>query len=113
MCVYAFLDLYFDWAAIAEDILERPYVTAGFAALMCMLPLALTSTRGWIKRLGRRWVALHRLAYAAGVLAVLHFLWLVKADLLEPAIYAAILLATFAARVWQRPGASQARRSAA
>jgi sulfoxide reductase heme-binding subunit YedZ len=100
VATYVALDLFFDWAAIAEDVLERPYVTAGFAAFVCLVPLALTSTRGWIRRLGaRRWLALHRLVYAAGLAAVVHFLWLVKADLREPLIYAAALALLLAARV--------------
>ncbi len=88
---YVALDLYFDFAAVVEDILERPYITVGFAGFLCLVPLAVTSTRAWIKRLGRRWVTLHRLVYAAGIAGVVHFIWLVKADLLEPLIYAGVL----------------------
>ena len=76
------LDLGLDLAAIGEDVRERPYVTAGFTAFLLLVPLAVTSTRGWGRRLGRRWLTLHRLVYAAAVLAVVHFLWLVKADLI-------------------------------
>ena len=96
---YLWLDQFFDWAAIAADIVKRPYITVGFAALVLLLPLAVTSTRGWQRRLGARWKRLHRLVYVIGVLAVLHYLWLVKADLLEPAIYAAMLAVLLAARV--------------
>ncbi len=97
---YVGLDLFFEWDAIVEDVIERPYVTAGFTAFLCLLPLAITSTRGWVRRLGRRWILLHRLAYVAGVAAVVHFLWLVKADLREPLIYATILASLFSVRVW-------------
>ncbi len=104
---YLWLDQFFDWQAILADIAKRPYITAGFAALLLMLPLAVTSTKGWQRRLGARWKQLHRLVYAIGVLAVLHYLWLVKADLLEPAIYAGVLAALLAARMpcgdwWRR-----------
>jgi len=85
------LDHFFDWRGIAEDVLERRYVTAGFAAFLCLVPLAATSTRAMIRRLGRRWVSLHRLAYLAATLGVIHFLWLVKSDLREPLVYAAVL----------------------
>jgi sulfoxide reductase heme-binding subunit YedZ len=101
MLTYVALDQSFDLPLLLEDVLERRYVTAGFAAWLCLLPLALTSTRASIKRLGRRWVTLHRLAYVAGVLAVVHFLWLVKADLLAPILHAAVLALLLAARFWK------------
>ena len=87
-----------DPASIAEDIAKRPYVTVGFTAFVLLVPLAVTSTRASMRRLGKRWVALHRLVYVAAVLAVVHFLWLVKKDLREPLVYAAVLGALFAAR---------------
>lgn len=96
---YLWLDQFFDWSAIVTDITKRPYITVGFAALVLMLPLALTSTKGWLRRLGPRWKQIHRLIYPIGVLAVLHFLWLVKADLLEPGIYAAVLALLLIVRV--------------
>lgn len=92
---------------IVEDVVEHPYVTAGFTAFLMLIPLAVTSTKGWIKRLGKRWTALHRLVYAAAILGVIHFLWLVKKDLREPLIYAAILAVLLALRV---PGWLEARR---
>jgi len=88
---YLVLDHFFDWRSIVEDVLERRYVTAGFAGFLCLVPLAATSTRAMMQRLGRRWVPLHRLAYLAATLGVIHFLWLVKADLREPLVYAAVL----------------------
>jgi sulfoxide reductase heme-binding subunit YedZ len=87
---YLGLDLELRFDELMEDILERPYITMGFSALVLMLPLAITSTRGWIRHLGARWQRLHRLAYAAAVAAILHFLWSVKADLREPLVYAAV-----------------------
>ena len=88
---YLILDLGGYWAQVLEDLVKRPYITVGFLAWLCLLPLALTSTQAMMRRLGRRWAQLHRLAYAAGVLGVLHYLWLVKADLREPLWYGAIL----------------------
>jgi methionine sulfoxide reductase heme-binding subunit len=96
---YLWLDQFFDWGAIIEDIAKRPYITVGFAALVLMTPLAVTSTKGWLRRLGPRWKQLHRLVYAVAILGVLHYLWLVKADLLEPGIYAFILAALLLVRL--------------
>ncbi len=88
---YLVLDHFFDWRSIVEDVLERRYVAAGFSGFLCLVPLAATSTRAMVRRLGRRWARLHRLAYLAAALGVIHFLWLVKADLREPLAYAAVL----------------------
>lgn len=93
------LDLGFDLAALGEEVAERPYITLGFTAFTLLVPLALTSTRGWQRRLGRGWLVLHRAVYAAAGLAVLHFLWLVKADYAEPLVYAAVLTLLLAARM--------------
>jgi sulfoxide reductase heme-binding subunit YedZ len=99
LTTYLWLDQFFDWAAILDDIAKRPYITVGFAAFLLMVPLALTSTRAMVRRLGRRWQALHRLVYLVAGLGVLHFLWLVKADHTEPAIYGAVLLVLLALRL--------------
>jgi methionine sulfoxide reductase heme-binding subunit len=98
LATYVVLDLGLDLSHLAADVLERPFVTAGFAAWALLLPLALTSTRAMQRRLGRRWIALHRLAYLAPACAVIHFLWLVKADLRGPLLYAALLAGLLAAR---------------
>jgi len=88
LLTYLWLDQFFALGAILEDIVQRPYITAGFAAfLLIMVPLAVTSTKGMVRRLGKRWRTLHRAVYAIAVLGVLHFLWLAKADITEPAIY--------------------------
>jgi len=100
LCIYALVDLWGAWDTLVEDVLERPYVTAGFTGFLLLVPLAVTSTRAWMRRLGRRWVVVHRLVYAAAVAGCLHFLWLVKADLLEPLVYTSILALLLAARVW-------------
>lgn len=89
--VWLVLDQEIAWRNILADIAERPYVTVGFLAWLLLVPLALTSTRGAMRRLGRNWSRLHRLVYPIAILGVLHFLWLVKADLFEPLIYGAIL----------------------
>jgi len=88
---YLVLDLGGYWAQIGEDIVKRPYITVGFAAWLGLLVLALTSPKFMLRRLGRHWQTLHRSVYGVGVLGVLHYLWLVKADLREPLLYAAIL----------------------
>ncbi len=90
--VYLWLDRGLSWMEISVDILERPYITLGFVAFLILLALAVTSTRGMMRRLGRHWTALHQWIYAAGLLGVIHFLWLVKADYREPGVYAAIFL---------------------
>lgn len=88
---------------MGEDILERPYITLGMAALALMLPLALTSTNAMMRRLGAQWRRLHRAVYGIGVLAILHFLWLTKADYLEPALYGLLLAGLLLARLpWRR-----------
>jgi sulfoxide reductase heme-binding subunit YedZ len=87
------------------DIAMRPFITIGFAAFMLMIPLALTSTAGWIRRLGgKNWARLHRLVYATGVLGVVHYWWLVKADISRPETYAAIVAVLLGARVYYRFG---------
>ena len=89
---YVLVDQGLDAARIVEDIAKRPFITVGFAALVLLTPLALTSTTASIRRLGyRRWQLLHQLAYLAGVLAVIHFFWRVKIDVSQPLVYAAIL----------------------
>jgi sulfoxide reductase heme-binding subunit YedZ len=97
---YLVLDAFFDLRYILEDITDRTYITLGFTSFVLLIPLAITSTNAMVRRMGgQRWRLLHRLAYVAATGAVLHFLWLVKADLREPLIYLAILLVLFAARI--------------
>jgi len=98
---YLWLDQFFDGAAIIKDIYKRPFITAGVTAFTLMLPLALTSTAGMIRRLGgKRWRQLHRLAYGSAVVGVVHYWWLVKADIRPPRNYAIILAVLFASRIW-------------
>ncbi len=96
-------DQFFDWAAIWDDVVKRTFITVGMVAFVGLIPLAATSTKGMVKRLGaRRWQALHRIVYGIAVLAVLHFAMMVKADLLEPLIYAGILAFLLGWRVARR-----------
>lgn len=98
--VYAVLDQSLDLAAIIEDVLKRPYITLGMAALIMLVPLAITSTKSMMRRLGRRWQKLHRLVYVIAILAVWHFYWQVKLDTLDPAVYALILAGLLGTRVY-------------
>ena len=99
LLAYVVLDQWFAWGYIAEDIAERPFILAGFSAWLLLLPLALTSTTGWIRRLGRRWGTLHRLAYVAAALGTLHFFWRVKADTREPIIFVLLLALLLVLRI--------------
>jgi len=85
------LDQWFDLGSIGADLAERPYITVGFTAFALLVPLAVTSTAGWMRRLGPRWHRLHRLVYPAAILGVTHFWWQVKADWREPLVYALVL----------------------
>ena len=97
---YVWLDQFFDFHSMLKDVYKRPFITAGLTGFVLMVPLALTSTKGWIRRLGKRWQLLHRLIYFSAAAGVIHFIWLVKADLREPMIYATILGGLLAIRVW-------------
>ena len=92
-------DLY--WAGILPDIARRPFITIGFLALLLLIPLAVTSTNGMMRRLGRRWKTLHRLIYLIVLLGIWHYYWQVKADVREPLIYLAITLVLLGWRVWK------------
>src|SRR5260370_14583153 len=103
LMTYVWLDKFFDVHEMLHDILKRRFITAGLTAWLLMLPLALTSTKGWIRRLGgKRWQKLHRLIYFSAAASVLHFIWLVKRDLRRPLTYGAILagLLAYRALVW-------------
>lgn len=97
--IYLFLDRELYWDEIIPDIVKRPYITIGFSAFLAMIPLAVTSTKGWMKRLGKGWQKLHRLTYVIAVAGVVHFWWQVKADIRQPALFAVILLILFALRL--------------
>ena len=113
---YAWLDQSFSVPAMLRDVYKRPFITAGFTGFVVMLPLAITSTKKWIARLGgRRWQLLHRLIYVSGIAAVVHYLWLVKSDIERPLIYGVLLSFLLGYRVFQslpaRPPSSAIRAS--
>jgi sulfoxide reductase heme-binding subunit YedZ len=100
LITYLWLDQFFDWGEILQDIAKRPFVTVGMLGFAFLVPLAATSNQRMMRRLGKNWKRLHQLAYVVPVLGVLHFLWLVKADIREPLIYATVLLVLLGVRVW-------------
>ena len=112
LATYVALDLTFDLGAVAEDVAKRPYITVGFTAFCLLVPLAATSTRAMVRRLGRRWVTLHRLVYVAATLGIVHFLWLVKADHRPPLVHAAVLALLLGMRLWWRLERVRAERAA-
>lgn len=100
---YLWLDQFFDWAEIGKDILKRPFITVGMLTFLLLVPLAVTSNAYAIRRLGgKRWQELHRTVYAIGILAVLHYTWLVKLDILKPLLYGLVLALLLGVRVWWR-----------
>ncbi len=102
---YVGVDQWFDWQAIAKDIAKHPFILAGFSAFVLMIPLAATSNKAMMQRLKRRWQTLHRLVYPIAILAVLHYFWLVKKDITQPEIYAALLTVLLGVRLikWGMP----------
>jgi len=102
---YIWLDQFFDLADIYKDVIKRPFITISFIAFVLLIPLAITSNYAMMKKLGgKRWQMLHRLIYPIAILAILHYWWLVKKDITQPAIYAAVLAILVAYRVWQHRG---------
>lgn len=99
LLIFALVDYGLDWELIQQAIVEKRYVLVGFAAFLLLLPLAITSTKGWMRRLGKGWKKLHRLVYLAVSLAIVHFVWLVKADIREPLVYGAIVAALLILRL--------------
>ena len=108
---YIWLDQFFDPAAIAKDIVKRPFITLGFSAFVLLVPLAATSTHAMMRRLGRRWQQLHRLIYPIALLGVIHYLWLVKKDMTEPLIYGGVLMLLLVVRLPWGVSLLQAARS--
>jgi len=92
LMTYIVFDQFFDFGAMVHDVVKRPFITAGMTAFLLMLPLAITSTSGWVRRLGgKRWALLHRLIYASAIAGVIHYLWLVKSDKTMPYRYGAVV----------------------
>jgi len=111
LSVYIVLDQFFDWPEIVKDVLKHLYITVGMLAFVLMIPLALTSTKSSIRRLGgQRWNQLHRLVYVTAVAGCVHYLWAVKKDIAEPLLYAAVFVVLFALRlVLRKPGPRTSR----
>jgi sulfoxide reductase heme-binding subunit YedZ len=100
--IYIGIDQFFAFGFIVKDVVKRPFITMGFTAFVLMIPLALTSTKGWIRRLGRRWQVLHRLIYVSAVCAAIHYLWKVKVMIGSPVYYATVIGVLLAFRlIWQ------------
>jgi sulfoxide reductase heme-binding subunit YedZ len=110
LLIYTVIDLGGFWSQLLADIVKRPYITVGFTAWLLLIPLAVTSTQKMIRRLGRRWQKLHRLAYLIALLGVLHFLWLVKADHREPLLYMLLLGVLM---LWRLPWAARLKKPSA
>jgi methionine sulfoxide reductase heme-binding subunit len=112
--IYIGVDQFFAFDLILKDIVKRPFITMGFTAFVLMIPLAVTSTKGWIRRLGRRWQLLHRLIYVSAIAAAVHYLWKVKVMIGSPVYYAAGITLLLAFRiVWQLRAAAAVRRQTA
>jgi sulfoxide reductase heme-binding subunit YedZ len=103
LSIFVVFDFYFDFAAMLRDVPQRRFITAGWTAFMCMLPLALTSTKGWIRRLGgRRWRMLHRLVYVAAIAGVTHYFWNAKLTEAGPVAYILVAVILLGYRLWTR-----------
>jgi len=102
LLIYTFLLLGADWARVGQELTQRPYIIVGLIALILYLPLAITSTHSWQRRLKRHWSTLHKLVYLIGILAVLHMTWLKKVGLYDTWPYVLILLLAFLIRLWRR-----------
>jgi sulfoxide reductase heme-binding subunit YedZ len=98
---YLLVDQSLDWRVLLEDIAKRPFITVGFTALLLLIPLAVTSTKRAMRRLGRRWQRLHRLIYPAAILGCTHFYWQVKADIGEPLVYILVLAVLLGWRLYR------------
>ena len=97
--IFIGLDYEFDLVLLQEAIFDKRYALVGFAAGLILLVLALTSTRGWMKRLGKTWARIHRFVYLAGILVIIHYLWLVKSDIRVPLLYGGVVLVLLVARI--------------
>ncbi|MGI8546957.1 MAG: sulfite oxidase heme-binding subunit YedZ [Gemmatimonadaceae bacterium] len=101
LSIYFSLDVGFSVSDVVHDVIKHPYITMGMLAWLSLLPLAITSTRGWVRRLGgKRWARLHRLVYLAAIAGSIHFLWAVKKDISEPLVYIAIFAVLLGYRIW-------------
>lgn len=114
LTTYLVFDQSLSVSEVMADIAKHPWVLVGFTAFLCLVPLAITSTNGWVRRLGgKRWQRLHRLVYVAAAAGVLHYLWLVKKDISAPLAYGAVLVVLLATRLWLAQDRKRARRAPA
>lgn len=111
LTTYVWLDQFFDWMEILQDIPKRPFITIGFTAFVLLLPLAITSTNAMQRRLKKRWLILHRLVYVIPVLVVIHFIWSLKADYSEPIFYAAVFAVLMLSRLYHMETASHRKKA--
>ena len=102
LTTWIWFDQWFDLGDMIRDVIKRPFITVGMAAFLLLTPLALSSNKAAMKRLGRRWAVLHRLVYVIAVLAVVHYWWMVKKDLTQPIIYGVVVAGLLGWRVWKR-----------
>lgn len=114
LSVYFSLDVGFSVGDVVHDVRKHPYITMGMLAWLTLVPLAITSTRGWVRRLGgKRWARLHQLVYVTAIAGTIHFLWAVKKDRSEPLVYLSIFAVLLSYRIWHSVAPSFARRSSA
>lgn len=99
LLIFVGLDYGFDVTLIGQEIVEKRYILVGLAAFVLLVPLAVTSTRGWMRRLGKNWKRLHRIVYGAALLAMLHYLWVVKSDIREPLLYGGVIVVLLVLRL--------------
>lgn len=105
LITYSLFDKSLDLSAIAEDVIQRPFIAIGMAAFFLLVPLAVTSTNGWVKRLGgKRWALLHKLTYVIAILGVIHFWMIVKSDIFYPAIFGFVLILLLMSRLVPKSG---------
>ena len=111
LSIWVAVDWFFDWRAMAEEVLERRYILVGMATFLMLVPLALTSTKGWVRRMGgKRWARLHRLVYVAAITATIHYLWAVKKDTFFPLVYLTLFAVLLGYRLARRLRGSPKRR---
>lgn len=100
LTTWAWLDRLLDFPEMWADVMKRRFITVGMLGFLLMVPLAITSTKGWIRRLGKQWQTLHRLVYVSALAGVVHYYWLVKSDIRLPVLYGAVLLTLLGFRAW-------------
>jgi sulfoxide reductase heme-binding subunit YedZ len=111
LSMWAGVDWFFAWGEMWDEIVKHKYILIGMLTWLIMVPLAITSTRGWVRRLGKRWVVLHRLVYVAAITGTIHYLWAVKKDTFFPVVYLALFAVLLGARLLALRARSSMKRS--